>query len=103
VIDNDASGQLDRSGTEGLATAGVGEHWDEGLHHGPASFETRLLGAPQDEGGPLMALGKFLILRRSRKATVSKGARCRSSQPGFLVQPLGSARPSSSISMRTMK
>jgi len=44
--------------------ARLGKNWDEGLHNGLASFETRPLGAPQDEDKALMALRKFLILRR---------------------------------------
>jgi hypothetical protein len=31
----------------------LGKNWDEGLHNGLASFETRPLGAPQDEGKAL--------------------------------------------------
>jgi hypothetical protein len=52
----------------------LGKNWDEGLHNGLASFEMRpqfkpgagSLGAPQDEDKALMALRKFLILRRPR-------------------------------------
>src|SRR5207237_1432692 len=37
-----------------------------GLHYGLASFETRPLGAPQDEVLSWMALNKILILRSPR-------------------------------------
>src|SRR4051794_32365037 len=48
-------------------TRRLAKNWDEGLHSGLASFETRPLGAPQDEDKALMGLRKFLILRRPRK------------------------------------
>jgi hypothetical protein len=44
----------------------LGKNCDEGLRSGLTSFETRPLGAPQDEDKLLMALTRFLILRRPR-------------------------------------
>jgi hypothetical protein len=38
-----------------------------GLHSSHASFETRPMGAPQDEEGWWMALKKVLILRSPRR------------------------------------
>src|SRR6202035_2352629 len=50
-------------------------------------FETRPLGAPQDEATPLMALRKYLILRRSRKRPSRRTHGADPANPGFLAQP----------------
>src|SRR6266852_500789 len=79
--------------------ARLGKNWDEGLHNGLASFETRpqfrpgagSLGAPQDEDKALMALRKFLILRRPRKRPSRRTHGADPANPGFLAQPLGSS------------
>jgi hypothetical protein len=68
--------------------ARLGTNWDEGLHNGLASFETRPLGAPQHEGMLLMASGKMPHPEETAEAVVSKDARRRSSRLGFLAQPL---------------
>src|SRR6516162_3369728 len=49
-----------------MTTEAYFRHAREGLHCGGASFETRLVGAPQDGAAPLTALRKSLILRRTR-------------------------------------
>ena len=78
----------------------AGQELVPGRRHGLASFETRPLvlrsrrrrrlegGAPQDEDKPLMALRKFLILRRPRKRSSRRTHGARSSRLGFLAQPL---------------
>jgi hypothetical protein len=65
---------------------------DEGLHNGDASFETRPLGAPQDEGKALMALREIPHPEEAAKAAVSKDAR-RSIQLTMDFLPSLSAHP----------
>jgi hypothetical protein len=65
---------------------------DEGLHNGDASFETRPLGAPQDDGKALMALREIPHPEEAAKAAVSKDAR-RSIQLTMDFLPSLSAHP----------
>ena len=58
-----------------------------GLHSGLASFETRPLGAPQDEGKALMALRKLLILRRPQSGRLEGRTAPDPANHGFLAQP----------------
>ena len=71
--------------------ARLGKTWDERLHNGLASFETRPSGAPQDEGKALMALRKLLILRRLRKRPSRRTHGADPANPVFLAQPLRSS------------
>src|SRR6266478_5226414 len=58
----------------------LGKNSDEWLHHGLASFETRPLGAPQDEATSFDGIKRIPHPEEAAKAAVSKDARRRSSQ-----------------------
>ena len=62
------------------------------MHNGDASFETRPLGAPQDEGKALMALREIPHPEEAAKSAVSKDAR-RPIQPTMDFLPGLSAHP----------
>jgi hypothetical protein len=66
----------------------AGQELGRRLHHDRASFETRPLGAPQDEGKVLMALRKLLILRRLQSGRLEGRTAPDPANHGFLARPL---------------
>jgi hypothetical protein len=69
----------------------LGKNWDEWLHNGLASFETRPLGAPQDEGKAWIASRKLLILRRPQSGRLE--GRTAPIQPVMVFLPSLHAQP----------
>jgi hypothetical protein len=83
------SDRVPLAGNAGGTPAAAGKNWDGVLEYDPGPFETRPPGAPQDEDKHLMGMRKIPHPEEAAPAAVSKDARPRSSQFGFLAEPRG--------------